>query len=40
MGHKMIESSNSVKYYSLFRLPHLNYGLINFNLNTLDVEYT
>ena len=32
MGHKMIESSNSAKHYSLFRLSNLNCGLINFNL--------
>ena len=35
-----IESLNSVKHYSLFRPPILNYGLINFNLNTLDAKYT
>ena len=35
-----LESSNSVKHYCLFRLPTLNYGLIKFNLNTLDAEYT
>ena len=35
-----LESSNSVKHFCLFKLPILNYGLINFNLNTLDEKYT
>ena len=34
------ESSNSVKHFFMFRPQILNYNLINFNLNTLDAEYT